>query len=189
MRHFVNSTFLLFNKENKILILNKLRSWTSLFSLLRFCRSNKFKAYFFLFWSIFYLLSHQYTYTRDWRTPFINGREPLRYAEQTKGQTKSPKYLVRREVEMILRCTEFFWSGRKFNQIDGHFVPSLCKLWHKSYIANRTSFHSFSWCMKLTCANAHSAATKNSKLAKGRILTRNTIKTRASKCWPFVFAM
>ena len=68
-----------------------------------------------------------------------------------------------------------FWRGRKFNQIDVHFVPSLCKLWHKSYIANRTSFHSFSWCMKLTCANAHSAATKNSKLAKGRILTRNTI--------------
>ena len=47
-----------------------------------------------------------------------------------------------------------FWSGRKFNQINVHFVPSLCKLWHKSYIANRTSFYSFSWCMKLTCASA-----------------------------------
>ena len=34
------------------------------------------------------------------------------YAMQSKrgASTKSPKYLVRREVEMILRCTEFFWS-------------------------------------------------------------------------------
>ena len=53
-----------------------------------------------------------------------------------------------------LTLCRIFWSGRKFNQIDVHFVPSLCKLWHKSYIANRTSLHSFSWCMKLTCANA-----------------------------------
>ena len=30
----------------------------------------------------------------------------------------------------------------------------------------------------MRCANAHSAATKNSKLAKGRILTRNTIKNK-----------
>ena len=39
--------------------------------------------------------------------------------------------------------------GRKFNQIDVHFVPSLCKLWHKARIANRTSPNSFSWCMDL----------------------------------------
>ncbi|WP_294985133.1 hypothetical protein [uncultured Fenollaria sp.] len=39
--------------------------------------------------------------------------------------------------------------GRKFNQIDVHFVASLCKLWHKACIANRTSPNSFSWCMDL----------------------------------------
>ena len=49
-----------------------------------------------------------------------------------------------------LAMKRIFWSGRKFRQIDVHFVPSLCKLWHKACIANRTSFHSFSWCMDLT---------------------------------------
>lgn len=28
-------------------------------------------------------------------------------------------------------------------------APSLCKLWNKSHIANRTSFHLFSWCINL----------------------------------------
>ena len=28
---------------------------------------------------------------------------------------------------------------RKFNQIDVRYAPSLCKLWNKSHIANRTS--------------------------------------------------
>lgn len=39
---------------------------------------------------------------------------------------------------------------RKLNQSCVRFTPHLCDLWNKSYIANRTSFHSFSWCMKLT---------------------------------------
>lgn len=33
-------------------------------------------------------------------------------------------------------------------------APSLCKLWNKSHIANRTSFHLFSWCVKLTSSRA-----------------------------------
>lgn len=39
---------------------------------------------------------------------------------------------------------------RKLNQSCVRFTPHLCDLWNKSYITNRTSFHSFSWCMKLT---------------------------------------
>ena len=46
---------------------------------------------------------------------------------------------------------EFFGKlGRKFNQSYVRYAPYLCKLWHKACIANRTSFHSFSWCMDLT---------------------------------------
>lgn len=42
---------------------------------------------------------------------------------------------------------------RKLNQSCVRFTPHLCDLWNKSYITNRTSFHSFSWCMKLTSAS------------------------------------
>ena len=33
-------------------------------------------------------------------------------------------------------------------------APSLCKLWNKACITNRTSLHSFSWCMDLTISRA-----------------------------------
>ena len=68
------------------------------------------------------------------------GREPCHRFQRCKIEEPHPMTTLKR----------LLGPGRKINQSYLRFARYLCDLWHKACIANRTSFHSFSWCMDLT---------------------------------------